>query len=52
MMGIPGLNSIPVLNKIATTNNKTEEADEILLVITPHVLNLGANQNAELWLPR
>ena len=29
MMGIPGLNSIPVLNKIATTNNKTEEDDEI-----------------------
>jgi general secretion pathway protein D len=52
MMGIPGINSIPVLNKIATTNNKTEEDDEILVVITPHVMNLGANQNAELWLAR
>ncbi|MGA9899939.1 MAG: hypothetical protein WBQ09_17700 [Terriglobales bacterium] len=52
MMGIPGVNSIPVLNKIATTNNKTEEDDEILVVITPHVMNLGVNQNAELWLAR
>jgi general secretion pathway protein D len=52
LMGLPGLSSIPVLNKIATTNNKTEEDDEILLVITPHVLNLGAKKDAELWLPR
>jgi general secretion pathway protein D len=52
MMGLPGLGSIPVLNKIATTNDKTTEDDEILLVITPHVLNLGAKQNAELWMAR
>jgi general secretion pathway protein D len=52
LTGLPGLSSVPVLNKIATSNNKTEEDDEILIVITPHVMNLGANQNAELWLPR
>jgi Flp pilus assembly secretin CpaC len=52
MMGLPGLGSIPVLNKIGTMNNKTTEDDEILVVITPHVMNLGANQNAEMWLPR
>ena len=52
LTGIPGLSSVPVLNKIATSNNKTEEDDEILIVITPHVMNLGARKNAELWLPR
>jgi hypothetical protein len=52
MMGLPGLGSLPVLNKIATTNNRTEETDEILVVITPHVMNQGGNQNAELWLAR
>ncbi|MGH9498400.1 MAG: hypothetical protein ACRD3L_04610 [Terriglobales bacterium] len=52
MIGIPGLSSVPGLNKVATTNNKTSEEDEILIVITPHVMNLGAKQNAELWLPR
>ena len=52
MMGIPGINSIPGLNKLATTNTKSTEDDEILIVITPHVMNLGTNQNAEMWLPR
>jgi general secretion pathway protein D len=52
MMGIPGLGSIPGLNKVATTNNKTEEDDEILIVMTPHVLNLGSKQNTEVWIPR
>jgi len=52
MMGLPGLSSVPVLNKIATTNDKTAEDDEILIVITPHVMNLGTKQNTELWLPR
>jgi general secretion pathway protein D len=52
LMGLPGLSSVPVLGKIASMNNKTEEDDEILLVITPHVMNLGDKQNAEFWLPR
>ena len=52
MMGIPGLGSIPILSKIGTMSNNTEEDDELLVVITPHVLNLGKNQEPELWLPR
>jgi general secretion pathway protein D len=52
MMGIPGLGSIPVLNKIATTNMKTAEDDEILIVITPHIVNLEPSQDAEIWLPK
>jgi len=52
LLGLPGLTSVPVLGKIASVNNKTEEDDEILLVITPHVMNLGDSQNAEFWLPR
>jgi general secretion pathway protein D len=52
MTGIPGLGAIPVLNKIATTNSKTEEQDELLVVITPHVVSLESGQNAEIWLPR
>jgi Flp pilus assembly secretin CpaC len=52
MTGIPGLGAIPGLNKIATTNSKTEEEDELLIVITPHVVNLEPGQNAEIWLSR
>ena len=52
MTGIPGLGSIPVLNKIATTNSKTQEEDELLIVITPHVVSLEPAQSAEVWLSR
>jgi len=52
MTGIPGLGSIPVLNKIATTNSKTKEEDELLIVITPHVVRLEPGQSAEVWLPK
>jgi general secretion pathway protein D len=52
MMGLPGLGSIPILNKIGAMNDKTTEDDEILVVITPHVMNLDTAQETELWLPR
>jgi Flp pilus assembly secretin CpaC len=52
MTGIPGLGFIPGLNQIATTNNKTIEDDELLLVITPHIVNLESSQSAEVWLAK
>ncbi len=52
MTGVPGLGSIPILNKIGTTNSKTTEDDELLIVITPHIVNLEPSQDAEIWLTR
>ena len=52
MTGVPGLGFIPGLNRIATTNNKTTENDELLLVITPHIVNLEPRQSAEVWLAK
>jgi len=52
MTGIPGLGSIPGLNKLATTNSKTQEEDELLVVITPHIVNLEPSQAAEIWLTK
>jgi general secretion pathway protein D len=52
MTGIPGLGLIPGLNQVATTNSKTTEEDELMLVITPHIVNLESTQNAEVWMPR
>ena len=49
---IPGLGSIPALNKIATTNSKTQEEDELLIVITPHVVRLEPGESAEVWLSK
>ncbi|MGA8213518.1 MAG: hypothetical protein WB799_07975, partial [Candidatus Sulfotelmatobacter sp.] len=49
MSGIPGIAAIPGLNLGVTDNTRMKEDDELLIIITPHVL---ANQNPatdEIW---
>ncbi|MGB7866581.1 MAG: type II and III secretion system protein, partial [Candidatus Sulfotelmatobacter sp.] len=49
MSGIPGLGAIPGLNRAMVSNSLTTENDELLIVITPHVV---ANRNRitdEIW---
>jgi general secretion pathway protein D len=50
--GIPGLGAIPGINKIMVTNSKMDETDELLVVITPHVVDLTPGQSTEVWLPK
>jgi general secretion pathway protein D len=52
MTGLPGLGAIPVLNKIATTNSKSTEDDELMIVITPNVVNFESTRSAEIWLSK
>jgi type II secretory pathway component GspD/PulD (secretin) len=53
MTGIPGLGSIPVLNRALTTNSVENDYDEILLVITPHVISEPNREtNSVVWLPQ
>lgn len=52
MSGIPGLGEIPGLNKITTTNTKQINDDELLVVITPHIINRTTGQNSEVYMPR
>jgi Flp pilus assembly secretin CpaC len=52
MTGIPGMGAIPGLNKIMTTNSKTQEEDELLVVLTPHIVNLEPGQSTEIWLAK
>jgi general secretion pathway protein D len=48
--GVPGLGNIPGLKNIVATNNKQETDDELLIVITPHVLTEGKDKQSEVWL--
>ncbi len=49
MSGIPGLGAIPLLNQAMVDNTRTEDDDELLIVITPHVLvNVDRNTD-EIW---
>jgi len=50
--GIPGLGAVPGINKIMVTNTKMDETDELLVVITPHVVDLSPGQSTEVWLPK
>jgi general secretion pathway protein D len=52
LSGIPGLGAIPGINKIMASNNKMDETDELLVVITPHVVDLSPGQSTEVWLPK
>ncbi len=50
MSGIPGIAAIPGLNWAATDNTRMKEDDELLIVITPHVVanrDLGTD---EIWI--
>jgi Flp pilus assembly secretin CpaC len=50
--GIPGLGAVPGLNKIMTTNIRQDDDDELLIVITPHVVRRASGTNAEVWVKR
>ena len=53
LSGIPGLGSVPGLNKVMTTNSKQEDDDELLIVITPRVISRGAQeQGSEVWMTK
>ena len=50
LSGVPGLGHIPGLNQIVASNNKQESDDELLIVITPHVMTEGKDKQSEVWL--
>jgi general secretion pathway protein D len=49
MAGIPGLIAVPGLNKAATENSAQENEDELMIVITPHVLSNFDRATDEIW---
>jgi general secretion pathway protein D len=50
MSGIPGIAAIPGLNQGLSDNTKTKEDDELLIVITPHVVSNRSRVTDEIWL--
>lgn len=49
MSGIPGLGYLPLLNQAMVDNTVTREEDELLIVITPHVLANHDRSTDEIW---
>ena len=48
--GIPGLGGIPGINQAMTSNSLENDQDELLVVITPHVINQDINPGSEIWM--
>jgi len=50
MSGIPGFGFIPGLNQAMVNNTKQEDDDELMIVITPHILAEINRTTPEIWI--
>jgi general secretion pathway protein D len=50
LAGIPGFGFLPGLNQIAAENTRDDEQDELIIVVTPHVLANNERVSSEIWL--
>jgi Flp pilus assembly secretin CpaC len=51
MTGLPGLANVPGFNKIVTSSNKQENDDELMMVVTPYVINnRDTTQMSDIWI--
>jgi general secretion pathway protein D len=50
MSGIPGLGYLPILNQVMVDNTKQSDEDELMIVITPHVLANHDSSTSEIWI--
>ncbi len=52
MAGIPGIADIPGLNLALTQTTRQKEYDELLIMITPHIVGNRALETKEIWLDK
>ncbi len=50
MSGIPGFGFVPGLNNVMTNNTSEKDQDELLIVITPHVLSNKDRNREMIWI--
>jgi Flp pilus assembly secretin CpaC len=49
MSGLPGLGLIPGLNQAMVNNTLTKQDDELLIMITPHIISNRDHATDEIW---
>lgn len=52
LTGIPGISQIPGLRNAVSSTSNMEDRDELLIMITPHIVSLDAPESTEVWLNR
>jgi len=50
LSGIPGIGSIPGLNAVAASNTRQNDNDELIIVITPHIISMADAPGQEIWM--
>jgi tetratricopeptide (TPR) repeat protein len=50
MSGIPGIGFLPGLNQVANSNDKEEDDDELMVIITPYILADIDRTTPEIWI--
>jgi len=50
MSGIPGFGLLPGLNQVMVNNTKEQDSDELMIVITPHILADINRTTPEIWI--
>ena len=49
MSGLPGLGFIPGVNQAMVNNTLTKQDDELLIMITPHIVSNRDHATDEIW---
>jgi hypothetical protein len=49
--GIPGIGHIPGAALVVNSNSKQKDVNELLVVITPHIISSADQQSSEIWMP-
>lgn len=50
MTGLPGFGFVPLLNQVMANNTKQYQTDELMIIITPHVLYNFDRTTPEIWI--
>lgn len=51
LAGLPFLGQVPGLGQLFSTLNNSKRKEQLLILVTPHVLQRNDPQTAEIWLP-
>jgi general secretion pathway protein D len=49
MSGIPGIGQVPLLTRVVNSNTTEKDEDEMVIVVTPHIISMAEGQDSEIW---
>lgn len=50
MSGIPGIGQFPLLTRAVSLHTNEKDEDEMLIVITPHIISMAETHDSEIWM--